>query len=69
MLHHVVDWQRALGEALRLLHRVEGQPFRMMTLEALRGDIATLPIAESTVRSSFMGFTVRFAFAKQPSMV
>ena len=55
MLHHVVEWQHALTEAmrvlrpggsivgydllstfpLRLLHRVEGQPFQMMTLDTL----------------------------------
>ena len=54
---------------LRLLHRAEGQPFRMMTLDALRRDIAELPVAESAIRSSFIGFTVRFVVTKQRAVV
>jgi ubiquinone/menaquinone biosynthesis C-methylase UbiE len=87
MLHHVVEWERAFREALRvlrpggvlvgydllstaplrLLHRAEGQPFRMMTLDALRRDITVLPVAKSTIRSSLIGFTVRFVVTKSRS--
>jgi ubiquinone/menaquinone biosynthesis C-methylase UbiE len=85
MLHHVVEWERALEEALRvlrpggilvgydllstpplrLLHRIEGQPFRMMTLDAVRGHVAELAVTESAIRPSLFGFTVRFVVTKQ----
>jgi hypothetical protein len=35
----------------------------------LRGEIATLPVAESTIRSSFIGFTVRFVVTKRRPVV
>lgn len=85
MLHHVVEWQQALAEAmrvlrpggrlvgydllstfpLRLLHRVEGQPFRMMILDTLQRTVADLPAGATTVKPSLAGFTVRFVLTKQ----
>ena len=87
MLHHVVHWDDALRESmrvlrpggvlvgydllstlpLRLLHDIEGEPYRMMTLVELRRFVTELPVRDSTVTSSLAGFTVRFVLAKQPA--
>lgn len=80
MLHHVVDWEQAIGEAvrvlrpggklvgydllstapMRILHRVEGAAFRMMTLDALARVVSDLSLAHARLRPSLGRFTVRF---------
>ncbi|MEX1008133.1 MAG: class I SAM-dependent methyltransferase [Acidimicrobiia bacterium] len=85
MLHHVVEWESALTEALRVLrpggvlvgydllstlplralHRAEGQPFRMMTIEAFGAVLSELPLEQSTVRPGLARFAVRFRLTKQ----
>lgn len=72
MLHHVVDWERALAEAARvlapggtlvgydllgsaparLLHHLEGAPHRFITRGELHPHLASLPLADVTVREN-----------------
>jgi ubiquinone/menaquinone biosynthesis C-methylase UbiE len=84
MLHHVVDWERALAEAVRvlrpggvvvgadllsslparLLHRLEGTSYRMVTRRELRATLENLPFDEVTVTPGLTRLAVRFTARK-----
>jgi SAM-dependent methyltransferase len=84
MLHHVVDWERAVAEAARvlrpggvvvgadllgtaparLLHRLEGATYRMVTRRELRATLQDLPFDQVTIMPSRTRLAVRFTARK-----
>jgi ubiquinone/menaquinone biosynthesis C-methylase UbiE len=84
MLHHVVDWERALAEAARvlrpegllvgadllatlparLLHRLEGARYRMVTRRELHGTLQALPFGDVAVTPDPTRLAVRFSARK-----
>jgi ubiquinone/menaquinone biosynthesis C-methylase UbiE len=84
MLHHVVDWERALAEAARvlrpggvvvgadllssfparLLHRLEGASYRMVTRRELRATLEDLPFDQVTIKPGRTRLAVRFTARK-----
>ena len=80
MLHHVVEWERALAEAARvlrpggllvgadllgtlparLLHRLEGAPYRMVTRRELREALQVLTFRDVAITADPTRLAVRF---------
>jgi len=84
MLHHTVEWEKAIAEGLRVLcpgghlvgydmlsstplrlfHRAEGAPFRLMSFRELREAVRQLPVDQAILNPSLAGLAVRFTLRK-----
>jgi ubiquinone/menaquinone biosynthesis C-methylase UbiE len=84
MLHHVVEWERALAETARvlrpggvivgadllsslparLLHRLEGASYRMVTRRELRATLENLPLDQVAITPGRTRLAVRFTARK-----
>jgi hypothetical protein len=84
MLHHVVEWERAVAETARvlrpggvivgadllnslparLLHRLEGASYRMVTRRELRATLENLPFDQVAITTGRTRLAVRFTARK-----